>query len=74
MTWNVKHVWGLKKMYNDLSIRDLIIQTVSDCLDSFFENWKEDLKIIYDSVQKECYPITSNVILTHTENNNSDSK
>lgn len=74
MTWNVKHVWGLKKMYNDLSIRDLIIQTVSDCLDSFFENWKEDLKIIYDSIQKECYPITSNVILTHIENNNSDSK
>lgn len=40
LTWNIKHVWGLKKMYNDPAIRNIVIDTVCDSLNKFFPGWE----------------------------------
>lgn len=37
---NIKHVWGLKKMYTDPNIRNLVIDTVVKSLDKHFFDWK----------------------------------
>lgn len=55
MTWNIKHVWGLKGMYNDPSVRNIVIDTVLDSLDSFFSNWKESNEYLLSSVMDKCY-------------------
>ena len=54
MTWNVKHVWGLKKMYDDPNIRNLVIDTVTGSLDKNFIDWRNDLTNLLDKVE-ECY-------------------
>jgi hypothetical protein len=50
MSWNIKHVWGLKKMYDNEDIRNLIIYTVINSLDSYFPNWKFKYNDIYEEV------------------------
>ena len=54
ITWNVKHVWGLKKMYDDPNIRNLVIDTVTGSLDKNFIDWRNDLTNLLDKVE-ECY-------------------
>jgi len=43
VTWNIKHVWGLKKSYDDPEIRNMVISTVLSSLDTFIEDWKYDI-------------------------------
>jgi len=43
LTWNIKHVWGLKKSYDDPEIRNMVISTVLSSLDTFIEDWKYDI-------------------------------
>jgi hypothetical protein len=40
MSWNIKHVWGLKKMYDDPNIRSIIIDTVTGSLNTYFKDWE----------------------------------
>ena len=54
MTWNIKHVWGLKKMYDDPNIRNIVIDTTKSSLDSYFENWGNDFPNLFDKIE-ECY-------------------
>jgi len=51
MTWNIKHVWGLKKMYADPSIRTLVIDTVLGSLEKF-PNWKKGLTKLTNSIEE----------------------
>jgi hypothetical protein len=51
MSWNVKHVWGLKKMYSDSSIRILVIDTVMGSLERF-PDWKKELTELLKSVEE----------------------
>jgi len=56
ITWNIKHVWGLKKSYNDPEIRNMVISTVVSSLDTFIEGWKNDITDLskeVSEVQKE---------------------
>jgi hypothetical protein len=56
ITWNIKHVWGLKKSYNDPEIRNMVISTVVSSLDTFIEGWKNDIPDLnkeVSEVQKE---------------------
>jgi hypothetical protein len=56
ITWNIKHVWGLKKTYNDPEIRNMVISTVVSSLDTFIEGWKNDIPDLskeVSEVQKE---------------------
>jgi hypothetical protein len=56
VTWNIKHVWGLKKTYNDPEIRNMVISTVVSSLDTFIEGWKNDIPDLskeVSEVQKE---------------------
>jgi len=50
MSWNIKHVWGLKKMYNNIDIRNIVIDSVISSLDNYFPNWKLKYSDIYDKV------------------------
>jgi len=43
VTWNIKHVWGLKKSYDEAEIRNMVISTVVSSLDTFIEGWKNDI-------------------------------
>ena len=52
MTWNVKHVWGLKKMYDDPNIRNLVIDTVTGSLDKNFIDWRIGLTNLLDKVEE----------------------
>jgi len=54
MTWNIKHVWGLKKMYDDPNIRNMVVNTVKGSLDGYFENWEKDFPNLLDKIE-ECY-------------------
>lgn len=53
MTWNVKHVWGLKKTYDDPAIRQLILRTVVTGLDTYFKTWRVDYKNVCDKLADE---------------------
>ena len=53
MTWNVKHVWGLKKSYDDPVIRQLILRTVVTGLDTYFKTWRVDYKNVCDQLSNE---------------------
>lgn len=37
---NIKHVWGLKKMYSDDSIRNMVLSVCKMSLDHYFEGWE----------------------------------
>ncbi len=54
MTWNIKHVWGLKKMYNDPSIRNIVIDTTCGSLNKYFPEWESKYTNIYNKI-KELY-------------------
>jgi len=43
VAWNIKHVWGLKKSYDEAEIRNMVISTVVSSLDTFIEGWKNDI-------------------------------
>jgi hypothetical protein len=51
MTWNIKHVWGLKKMYDDPDIRNLVINSVTDALDINFIDWRINSTELLDKVK-----------------------
>jgi hypothetical protein len=51
MTWNIKHVWGLKKYYSDPNIRNMVIELVTNSLDSYFDNWNEDFILLLDDIK-----------------------
>jgi len=56
VTWNIKHVWGLKKSYDDPEIRNMVISTVVSSLDTFIEGWKNDIPVLnkeVSEIQKE---------------------
>lgn len=52
MTWNIKHIWGLKKSYENADIRGMIVSTLLIGLDQFFPNWENDYKKISDEINK----------------------
>jgi hypothetical protein len=52
ITWNIKHVWGLKKSYNDPEIRNMVISTVVSSLDTFIEGWKNDIPDLNEEVSE----------------------
>ena len=54
ITWNIKHVWGLKKMYAEPYIRNIVIDTVCDSLNKFFPEWEKTYTKIYLKM-KELY-------------------
>jgi hypothetical protein len=37
---NIKHIWGLKKLYDDPSIRNMILSVCKISLDHFFPEWE----------------------------------
>lgn len=37
---NIKHIWGLKKMYSDESIRNMVMAVCKVSLDHFFSGWE----------------------------------
>jgi hypothetical protein len=51
MTWNIKHVWGLKKYYSDPNIRNMVIELVTNSLDSYFDNWNVDFILLLDDIK-----------------------
>jgi len=51
MTWNIKHVWGLKKYYSDPNIRNMVVELVTNSLDTYFENWNEDFILLVEDVK-----------------------
>lgn len=56
VTWNIKHVWGLKKSYDEAEIRNMVISTVVSSLDTFIEGWKNDIPDLdkeVSGIQKE---------------------
>ncbi len=56
VTWNIKHVWGLKKSYDEAEIRNMVISTVVSSLDTFIEGWKNDIPVLnkeLSEIQKE---------------------
>ncbi len=52
VTWNIKHVWGLKKSYDDPEIRNMVISTVLSSLDTFIEDWKYDIPNLNEEVSE----------------------
>ena len=52
LTWNIKHVWGLKKSYDDPEIRNMVISTVLSSLDTFIEDWKYDIPNLNEEVSE----------------------
>ena len=52
MSWNIKHVWGLKKMYDDPNIRRVIIDTAIGSLDTYFKDWKVDFTNLLSKIKK----------------------
>lgn len=47
---NIKHVWGLKKLYSDKTIRDLIMCVCKISLDHYFAGWGIYNVQIYDNL------------------------
>lgn len=37
---NIKHIWGLKKMYNDIQIRNMVLGVCKVSLDYYFPDWE----------------------------------
>lgn len=37
---NIKHIWGLKKMYDDSQIRNMVLGVCKISLDQFFPDWE----------------------------------
>lgn len=62
MSWNIKHIWGLKKMYDNIDIRNIVINTVIDSLDNYFPSWRFKYSSLYEEV------------ISYTVNNNELSK
>ncbi len=50
ISWNVKHVWGLKKMYDKYEIREMVFSTLCGSLNQFFPKWEIDNTNLY----KDC--------------------
>jgi L-rhamnose mutarotase len=58
MSWNIKHIWGLKKMYDNIDIRNMVIDTVIGSLDNYLPNWKLKYSKLYEEVIS--YTVNSN--------------
>ena len=52
MTWNVKHIWGLKKAYHDEEVRSLIITTLAYGLDQYFPDWEKEFQEVSNEMNK----------------------
>ena len=51
MTWNIKHVWGLKKYYSNPDIRNMEVELVTSSLDNYFDNWSSGFELIIDDIK-----------------------
>lgn len=40
LSWNIKHVWGLKKYFHQPHVRSLIITTLKQSLNEYFKDWE----------------------------------
>lgn len=47
---NIKHIWGLKKMYNDDFIRNMILTFCKISLDYFFPDWRDKHYSLYNKL------------------------
>jgi len=52
MSWNIKHVWGLKKMYDDPNIRSIIIDTVTGSLNTYFKDWEINFTKLFNKIKE----------------------
>ena len=52
LTWNIKHVWGLKKSYKEPEIRNMVISTVISSLDTFIEDWRNSCEDLIYQIEK----------------------
>lgn len=61
---NIKHVWGLKKMYSDYSIRNMILSVCKLSLDHYFSGWEMHNIELNDYLEKNLDTIfTQNITL-----------
>lgn len=51
LTWNIKHVWGLKNMYDDPSIRNIVIDIAMDSLEYYFPNYESEYVELFEKVK-----------------------
>jgi hypothetical protein len=45
---NIKHVWGLKKMFSDIDIRNMVSYTCKNSLDYYFPGWELNNEKIFN--------------------------
>lgn len=50
ITSKIKHVWGLKKRYDDPQIRNLILEVCIDSLDHNFTNWVDNATTLVNKI------------------------
>lgn len=50
---NIKHIWGLKKMFDDPSIRKMVLDVCKESLDIFFPDWSMYNVKLYEQIKKD---------------------
>ena len=45
---NIKHIWGLKKLFFDVDIRNMVYYTCKSCLDYYFPGWELENQKIFN--------------------------
>lgn len=51
MCWNIKHVWGMKKYYDNDDIRTMVIDMVTSSLNMYFTDWDEKFKDLLGDIK-----------------------
>lgn len=50
---NIKHIWGLKKMFDDPSIKNMVLDVCKKSLDVFFPDWPMYNIKLYEKIEKD---------------------